>query len=196
MISKFAPKRRGGVIPYDQMNKELKLIPGSDEYYADELGNIYRDYKSGFFKMKPHVNQKNGYCYMQITDCNGKVITKRVHRLIAEAWIENPQNLPVVGHDNNIKTDNRVANLYWTTYSDNTQKAVDDHLLVNDKGYDDSQSHPVICYNKDYTEIARYGSVTECHKALGVSKSTIIRHCNGEITGKTRCGYYFRYQSA
>lgn len=85
--------------------------------------------------------------------------------------------------------------LYWTNNQENVQKAVDDGLLMNDKGYNDSQSHPVICYDKNFNEIAKFGSISECHKAIGVSKSTITRHCKNQIKTKTRKGYYFRYQS-
>ena len=85
-------------------------------------------------------------------------------------------------------------NLYWTTNKENIQKAVDDGLLINDKGYEDSQSIPIICYDQNFAEIKRYGSISECHRELKISKSTIVRHCKGLIGGKTRCGYYFRYQ--
>ena len=44
-------------------------------------------------------------------------------------------------------------------------------------------------------EIAKFGSISECHKAIGVSKSTITRYCKNQIKTKTRKGYYFRYQS-
>ena len=43
--------------------------------------------------------------------------------------------------------------------------------------------------------IKDYGSVSEAHRDLGISKSTVLRQCNHEIKNKPRCGYYFRYQS-
>ena len=111
------------------------------------------------------------------------------------AYIPNPNNLPVVGHRNNIKSDDNVENLYWTTDSENIQKAVDDGLLVNKKSYEDSQSRPVVVYNENFEEIARFGSACECHKQLKVSKSTVARHCKGQIKTKTRSGFYFRYDT-
>lgn len=123
-----------------------------------------------------------------------KKVTYRLHRLVAKTYIPNPNNYPIVGHKDNIKTHCEVDNLYWTTNSENIQKAVNDGLLKNDKGYNDSQSIPVIVYDENYNEIARYGSVSECSWACHVSKSTVLRHCNHKIKTKTRTGYYFEFQ--
>lgn len=50
---------------------------------------------------------------------DGKGESQTVHRIVAEAFIPNPDNLPVVRHLNDVKTDNRVENLAWGTWSDN-----------------------------------------------------------------------------
>ena len=193
MISKYAPKRTKNLIQKDDINEDIKLIPGTDDYYATKSGNIYREYPNGYYPMKQFLNKRNGYLYVCL-QIDGDPITMRLHRLIAKTWIPNPNNYPVVGHKDNDKANDCVDNLYWTTYSENSQKAVDDNLLVNDKGYDDSQSHPIIVYYTNFNEIARYGSERECHRDLGVSVSTISRHCRGMIKTKSRSGYYFRYQ--
>ena len=87
-----------------------------------------------------------------------------------------------------------MNNLCWTNASENTKKAFDDGLVKNAKGYEDSQSYPVYVFDLDYNLIKDYGSATLCAKDLGVSKSTVLRHCNHEIKGKPRKGYYFRFQ--
>lgn len=151
-----------------------------------------------YFQYQVLENKQNGYCYVPIKYINEDrtytIKQRRLHIIIAETFIPNPYNLPIVGHKNNIKKDCRADNLYWTTYQENTQKAVNDGLLVNDKGYQDSQSFPIIMFNT-YTneELGRYGSASEAARETGISKNTILRQC--KYKKPVRKNYYFRFQS-
>ena len=182
-----------------KLPKTAKQIKGSKDY-CDIDGTIYT-YRSNYkgiktnklVKKAAHLNRKHGYLYVSIYYYDIKhVKTRRLNRVVAETFIPNPDNLPVVGHKNNIKTDNRVENLYWTTYSENSQKAVNDGLLVNDKGFDDSQSNPVNMYNTLTNELIKtYGSIREASKETGVSISTITRQ--SKYHRPVRKPFYFRY---
>ena len=55
---------------------------------------------------------------------NNKTKRHKVHRLVAQTFIPNPNNLPCVLHENDIKTDNRVSNLFWGTHQDNIEDKV------------------------------------------------------------------------
>lgn len=178
--------------------------------WVDRKGNIYgvetrklgeRKHKhyGEYFKYQTTINSHNGYVYAPIKYIIDKKQKKyqnrqrRLHIIVAETFLENPNDYPIVGHKNNIKNDNRVENLYWTTYSENTQKAVDDKLLVNDKGYEDSQSHPVVMFDT-YTnkEIERYGSAREASKCTKIPLNTIMRQA--KYKKPVRKPFYFRFQ--
>ena len=193
IVSKYAPKRLNKLIPRSQIKETLVLIQGTDDYYITPSAKVYRQYPTGYLLRQNYKNKRNNYLYITLS-INGKRQTYRLHRLVAQAYLPNPNNYPIVGHKDNIKQHCDVSNLYWTTNAENIQKAVNDGLLKNDKGYNDSQSYPVICYDSNMIEIARFGSVSECSRAMHVSKSTVLRHCNYEIKTTTRTGYYFRFQ--
>lgn len=188
------------LISFNDIKEEIKLIDENSTDYISVNGNVYKKHKNLFYKKKLYVNKRNGYVYCGITykneDGTNKNISKRIHILVAKAFIENSNNYPVVGHKNNIKNDNNVENLYWTTIQENTQKAVDDGLLVNDKGFQDSQSIPVDVYTDKGIFIETIGSASLAAKKYMVSKSTVFRHCNNEIKGKKRSKVTFKYPTS
>lgn len=100
------------------MRYEIKNTNGY--YLADMDGNIYsrprKRTKGGLIKATLH--KKTGY--LRVCFClSGKKVSKSVHRLIAETFIINPDNLPEVNHKDGDKTNNKVNNLEWSTKSNN-----------------------------------------------------------------------------
>lgn len=181
------------LIKRDDIKEELRLIPNSNAYCTPS-GKFYADYGNDmFYPLKPIINPHNKYVYVGIRYSHKQHNTsKRAHRLVAQCYIPNPNNYKVVGHKNNIKSDNRVENLYWTTVQENTQKAFDDGLAKNDKGWDDSQSIPVDVYDRKNRLIDRCGSISEASAKYKVTKQGIIHQCKNKPK-KVRKKYIFRY---
>jgi hypothetical protein len=186
-------KLENRLIDRDDITEEIRLIEGSDTDYISPAGNVYKDYNNGkFLKKSIFPNKKNGYLYTGVTYKDGQR-QRRVNVLVGEAYLDNPNNLPVVMHKDNNKANPHVSNLKWGSISENTRDAFRDGLAKNAKGYDDSQSMSVIAYDRNFNEVGRYGSVSECSRALGVTKPGILYSCKNEVSSKSKSGYYFRF---
>lgn len=96
------------------MEEEFKIINGFEKYEISNLGNV-RNIKTG-----KSLKQQNcqGYKIVNI----GKSM-KRVHILVGNAFIPNPNNHPIIDHINNDRSDNRIENLRWVNHSQNIQNA-------------------------------------------------------------------------
>lgn len=88
-------------------------------------------------------NDSRGYLLVHLSKSQHNTKGYKVHRLVAEAFIPNPQGKPCVNHINGIKTDNRVENLEWVTHLENSRHATDTGLLNPAKG--ESSGKSVLC---------------------------------------------------
>jgi len=105
-----------------------KDVVGFEGYYkVSDKGEIY-SVKSN--KIRKLSYKKNGYVYIDLYK-DGKVKYCRVHRIVADAFIPNPNNYPYVMHIDNNKSNNCAENLKWGTASDNTKQAYEDGLLYS-----------------------------------------------------------------
>lgn len=109
--------------------KEVNYIVSSD-------GKVYSTNNVGRAKYHQEISQrKNKDGYMQITvGRTGNRSQYRVHRIVAEAFIPNPDNLPEVNHKDNDRTNNRVDNLEWCTHTYNIKYSIDsgNHISTSD----------------------------------------------------------------
>ena len=81
--------------------------------------------------IKPLITGQ-GYLYVRLPTKDGKR-NRFIHRLVAETFIVNHKDYPVVNHINGVKTDNRLSNLEWVTYSQNSQHALKNNLTTTVK---------------------------------------------------------------
>ena len=173
---------------------ELKHIPNSRNYIS-RFGDVLDTVDGGLIKRSKHINKHNGYVYSSVyyKDCEGaNTKSRRLHVLLAKAWIHNPRPdvYDIVGHMDNDKSNYSLDNLYWTSSSENTQKAVDDGLMVNDIGIEDSQSQPIAAYKNTGELIGVYGSITEASRCIDGASL----YCLTKVIDKSNKGikgYYY-----
>ena len=162
-----------------------KDIPGYEGLYqASNLGNIkslnYNNTKKE--KNLKSKYDKRGYLAIELRN-NGKRYYTRVHRLVAQAFIPNPNNFPQVNHINEIKDDNRVENLEWCTNDYNT------HYGTHYKRAAESNYKKVNQYDLNGNYIKTYNSISE---AMNKTKTTHISSvCLGKR--KTASKYHWEY---
>lgn len=127
-----------------------------------------------------------GYVYVHLhQDGKSKVVT--VHRLVASAFIPNPNNLETVNHINYIKDDNRVENLEWMSYSENSGNKNPDKNP--DKRIAGKQIEQL---DLNGNILAEFDNISQAAKELQINRGNINQVCLGKL--KTAGGYIFRYK--
>lgn len=162
---------------YDLANPVWKPICINDKitnYEVSNIGNI-RNIKTG--RIRKGSPDKQGYIRFSLYIHN-KHYPKKVHRLVAEAFIPNPENKPQVNHINGKKDCNWVGNLEWMTCKENVQHSYETGLVVNHASgervgtskYKESQIREVCKLLED--PIKRYEDIA---KETGVSYDVIAK---------------------
>lgn len=106
-----------------------KDVVGFDGYKVSNTGLVKSFRKNTRGVILRQSNDKDGYKKVSMTK-NKKEYTKRVHIIVAQAFLPNPENKPVVHHKDNNKSNNHVSNLEWVTVSENTKYAYEDGVFT------------------------------------------------------------------
>lgn len=155
------------------------------DIYIEDV-DVYKKMKDGSFHKLCKWIDNLGY-YMVLLKIDGKKIYKRIHRLIAETLLPNPDNLPQVNHIDGNKLNNALDNLEFCDNAYNTKEAYDSGL------YKSKTRCEIIASLKSNPDIEyRFRSIRKCSETLKLNRKTITSILKGEKK-TNNYPYYFRY---
>lgn len=168
------------------MNEIWADISGYEgKYQVSNLGKVKSLNYSHTGKEKILKYKKNRYGYLTVNLCsNGKLKMFSIHRLVAQSFIPNTNNLPEVNHKDENKENNCVENLEWSTRKYNLCYGTRTERISK------ALSKKVGCY-KDGKLIKIYNSMRDTEKD-GFNPSNVCQCCQGKRY-KTHAGYQWRY---
>lgn len=143
-----------------------KEIEGFENYIICTDGTVHNKKGHNISRWKDNV----GYLQVKLSK-EGKWYYKRVHRLVAEAFIPNPHNLKQVNHIDGDKTNNEVSNLEWIDNKNNTQHGYDNNLY-----HSKHRNIKIEVYDKiTHQLINTYKSIRETANELNINRKTLSR---------------------
>ncbi len=173
---------------------KIKDIKGFEDYTIDTNGNVFSKRKHKYLKQT--IN-RNGYCKVTLQKNKYKKMFS-VHRLVAETFIPNPNNLPQVNHIDYDRTNNKINNLEWCTPKENTSWSIKNGRFENMKkinsdrmkknkvyllGYkkaNEATKKKIQQFDKNNNFIKEYESISQASRELGVTIASISYCANGK----------------
>lgn len=165
-------------------------IDSYPRYFISEDGKVWDSKRQSY--LRPFVRNKRYLAVNLYNDKGGKICL--VHRLVAQAFIPNINNLPQVNHKDENPQNNHKDNLEWcdaqynNTYGTRLQRS-----SSNQKNRPDC-SKPVLQFDKDGNFIARYPSAIEVERQLKIRNSQICGVCNHRPSYHTAGGYKWEWE--
>ena len=164
------------------MKEVWKDIKGYEGLY--QISNLGRVKRVTTGRILKGGKDKDGYLMVKLYKNNIRS-NKKIHRLVAEAFIPNPENKPQVNHADENKTNNSLDNLEWMTAKENINHGTRNERAAKTK------SIPIIATNLTTGESQEFNSTKECARQLRLDPGNITKVLKGKR--KTLGGYTFEY---
>lgn len=186
------------LFPYFNSKKKIIHIITTMEIYKDiegfkglyqisNLGNVKSLGNSQKRKEKVLKPAKNNRGYLYVCLCNQEIRKiYKIHRLVAEAFVPNPNNLPEVNHKDENKTNNADSNLEWCDHKYNINYGTHTERSAASRKNNKKQSKQVMCLETGVI----YPSTSEVEREFGFSRGNISAVCRG----KTKTAYKFHWK--
>lgn len=176
------------------MRKALS-IKSFPDYFITDTGCVYsrKEYHNSAGRIKKITPQDrgNGYLFCRLYK-NKKPYPIMVHRLVAEAFLPNPDNKPQVNHKNGIKSDNRVENLEWTTRSENIKHSFSVLKRNPPKPLQGVSGIKGVLQIKNGVIVGEFESTKEAERQTGICRVSISSCCKGKQ--KTAGKFIWKYK--
>lgn len=151
--------------------EEWRDIAGFEgRYKISSFGRVKSFLEYGKVKeriLRQDIYCGNGYFYVTLYRSSGNKEKHYVHRLVAEAFLPNPNSLPTVNHKDEQKTNNHAENLEWATYAENLNYGTHNARCASTK------RKPILQLLPDGTLVREWPSTDEVEKVLGFNQPNI-----------------------
>ena len=166
--------------------KDIKGYEGL--YQISNLGNV-KSLKRNKIRILKYSNNNLFYSTVCLVNYNNKKSTKSIHRLLAIHFINNPENKKCVNHKNGIKNDNRIENLEWCTFSENTIHAYNTGLKTIGENHIKrlKETHSKKVINIETNQI--FNSCIETSLYYKIPATSLCEMLNGKRKNKTNLRY-------
>lgn len=160
---------------------EWKTIEGFEDYEISSDGQVYSHLSNRIIKSR---GNGRGYLVIDLYS-DHKRHTRLVHRLVAGAFIPNPDDLPQINHKDENKTNNCVSNLEWCSAQYNNNYGTHNERSAQ------GRQKPIAAYSKSGELVAEYPSVSAAAEAMRITNTAICNCLKGRQ--KTASGYIWKY---